>query len=493
MQVQSIRNEEKLVNNIMFFYILGVGIAGFSFVMLFLNGGARECIFLLSGLAAVLTKVFEKKLGSMAKYVYACIPPIIGAITVAFCCTGESEGYVCITHYYFVTTLLLVPYYDLKLIKTSAVVTMIVNAVLMIVFPAGFLHLHSVIGWIFTGIVYVILTAACIFISYRANSLFGIVEEKGQESEEVLHNVQNAFESLEASSAKIFDSLQEMEAKTEKIAASTQDITGSADIQIREVESSMAIFGELSEKIANSENRVSQTVDIMKSLKEKNDEGIAAIEVLSKKFEENIKTTKVASDGVAELSEKSSSIGGIIESIRNIAKQTNLLALNAAIEAARAGEAGKGFAVVADEINSLSSESSSATEKIDTILKDIIETVDDTHEVMDCNAKVVVESNEKLDDTVEIFKTILSSSEEVIEVTELLQSELKDIVAIKEKLLSAMEQLEESSQQSVSATSEISSAIEGQVAEVENVVANMEMVKDGMNCLSDVLSSKENA
>lgn len=205
------------------------------------------------------------------------------------------------------------------------------------------------------------------------------------------------------------------------------------------------------------------------------------------------KSTKVASDGVAELSEKSSSIGGIIESIRNIAKQTNLLALNAAIEAARAGEAGKGFAVVADEINSLSSESSSATEKIDTILKDIIETVDDTHEVMDCNAKVVVESNEKLDDTVEIFKTILSSSEEVIEVTELLQSELKDIVAIKEKLLSAMEQLEESSQQSVSATSEISSAIEGQVAEVENVVANMEMVKDGMNCLSDVLSSKENA
>ena len=55
-----------------------------------------------------------------------------------------------------------------------------------------------------------------------------------------------------------------------------------------------------------------------------------------------------------------------------------------------------------------------------------------------------------------------------------------------------MEQLEESSQQSVSATNEISSAIEGQVAEVEKVVTNMEMVKDGMNCLSDVLSNKAN-
>lgn len=74
--------------------------------------------------------------------------------------------------------------------------------------------------------------------------------------------------------------------------------------------------------------------------------------------------------------------GGIIESIREIAQQTNLLALNAAIEAARAGEAGKGFAVVADEINSLSAESSDATAKIDAILKDIIQTVEETHRII---------------------------------------------------------------------------------------------------------------
>ena len=72
-----------------------------------------------------------------------------------------------------------------------------------------------------------------------------------------------------------------------------------------------------------------------------------------KTFEHNILTTKVASEGVEDLSHKSSSIGGIIESIREIANQTNLLALNAAIEAARAGEAGKGFAVVADEVKSV--------------------------------------------------------------------------------------------------------------------------------------------
>ena len=488
MQGQSIRNDEKLVNNIMFAYILGVSVAGWGFVMLFLNGGLRECIFLLTGLCTILTKVFEKYIGSVAKYVYALIPPIIGAVTCAVCSTNTSDSYVCITHYYMVTTLLLVPYYDLKLIRVSTIVTLVVNAAAMIAFPAGFLKLHSVIGWIFTAIVYIILFAACTFISYRTNVLFGVVEEKGKESENILHNVQNAFESLEESSAKIFDSLQEFETSTEEITASAQEITGSSDVQIREVESSLAIFGQLNEKIANSEERISQTVEIMKDLKEKNDEGIASIEILGKKFEENIEATQLATTGVADLSHKSSSIGGIVESIRGIAQQTNLLALNAAIEAARAGEAGKGFAVVADEINSLSAESSDATGKIDVILKDIIEKVDDTHKVIVRNSEVVTESNEKLEDTVKIFQTILTSSEEVMEVTDLLKKELEDIVDIKEQLLRAMEQVHDISRKSGNASNEISSAIEGQAAEVQNILTNMEMVKNGMECLADVLN-----
>ena len=71
MQLKSMKNEEKLINNIMFIYILGVAISGWAFVMIFLNGGLRECTFLLTGVSAVLTKLSEKQLGSRAKYVYA--------------------------------------------------------------------------------------------------------------------------------------------------------------------------------------------------------------------------------------------------------------------------------------------------------------------------------------------------------------------------------------------------------------------------------------
>lgn len=490
MQLESIRNEEQLVNNILFLYIVGVAISGFTFVMLFLHGGIRECIFLLSGVCGVVTKILEKQLGYRAKYVYACIPPIIGAITAAVCNTNTSDSYVCLTHYYFVATLLLVPYYEQKVLRVSAIVTFVANAGLMIVFPAGFLKLHSLIGWIFTGIVYAVLFAACSFITYRARILFGIVEEKGKETETVLHHVQQAFDSLQESSETIYNSMQEFEGNTEEIAASTQEISGSADKQINEVESSLSIFNKLNEKIELSKESVSQTVETMRQLNEKNNEGIRAIQTLSNKFEENIKTTQVAADGVAELSDKSSSIGGIIESIREIAQQTNLLALNAAIEAARAGEAGKGFAVVADEINALSTESSDATGKIDTILKDIIATVEATHEVIDQNSKVVNDSNEQLEDTIKIFKTMMESSEEVIEVTERLISELADIVEIKEQLLGAMERVEEISKNSVQTTEGISGATEEQVAGLNNIVKSMENMQLGMEKLSQVLHNE---
>ena len=485
MELEILKNEEKRMNMILFVFLDVIPIVAVVYVLLFNGGSGRDAVALAMVAASLLIKVFEKKLGAYAKYMYISVLPLFGALTLG---VGTPGVFGAMVEAYFLVLFLAVPYYDLSVIKVCAAVTVGVNAIGLIIFRQAYLSMYTLPIWIFIIMVYVLAIAAAAFIVFRARSLFAAVEQKEGEVEELLENIRGAFEGLQESSQSIYDSLHTFEQSSSEIAASTEEISASVEQQIEQVEGSIQIFNDLDGRIGDSEARVLQTVENMKQLEEKNNEGIVSIGELSKKFSENIKATQVASEGMAELAQKSSSIGEIIDSISQIAKQTNLLALNAAIEAARAGEAGKGFGVVADEINALSGESSSATQKIDAILKDIIATIDDTNKVIDRNTVIVRESSDKLDDTVKIFDTMLKSSEQVIEETDKLQGELSGIVEIKERLLDAMTQVEKISQISVQGTTEISSSTQQQVTGVETILSSMAKVQAGIDRLANILS-----
>jgi methyl-accepting chemotaxis protein len=90
-----------------------------------------------------------------------------------------------------------------------------------------------------------------------------------------------------------------------------------------------------------------------------------------------------------ELQQRTAQIGGITQTVKDLADQSNMLALNAAIEAARSGEHGKGFAVVAREIRTLADQSVGATARVQEILEDISRAIAATVETSQNGAREV--------------------------------------------------------------------------------------------------------
>ena len=487
MELNVLKNEEKLMNLIMFLFNLCIPIVAFFYVIFFNGGSMIDAVVLVIPVCTLLVKIFEKILGDYAKYIYICLLPIWGTFVIVIPNDGTFGA---MTNAWFLVTVLAVPYYNLNVIKVNAIATVVPCAIGFILFPEAYTKMHTYSIWIFILMVYALLLMACAFITIRARDLFKNVEVKENEVEHLLDAVKTTFNSLQESTDSIFKSISGVEELSQEIVGATEEIAASADTQISEVSGTVEIFNELNDGIYHSQNSVNETVENMNQLKVKNDEGMASIEVLSKMFDKNIASTQEASNEIGVLLKKSELIGEIIGSINQIAQQTNLLALNAAIEAARAGEAGKGFAVVADEINTLSAQSSQATQKIDEILKDITETIRHASVIMEGNQAVVKESHSQLNSTVGVFENILHSSEAVIKVTDGLKSSLANIFAIKDELKVSMDKVESMSQQVASSTAEISSSTVEQVAGVEEILNAMQSVQKGMEDLATILNEK---
>ena len=415
--MQSMKNEEKLVNKIMFLYILGVAVAGWGFVMIMLKGGIRECIFLLSGVCGVITKLAEKQLGSRAKYVYACIPPVIGAITAAVCGPSDSPGYICLTHYYFVATLLLVPYYNQKLLKVSTAVTVLVNGVMMIIFPQGFLKLHLPIGWIFTGIVYLVLFAACCFIVHRTTTLFVVVEEKGSEVENVLDSVQNLSQKLYTAGSALSQVSESESASAEELATTSEQLVLNSNILSSKTDESMNNLRELKDWENVVADNVTKVENASKDLLNKSAENEKLLNDLHKVNGEVSESMKLTTDVAQKLSDTVQEIGVTLKLISDISSSTNLLALNASIEAARAGEAGKGFAVVATEVGNLANSTQESLRVVESVIERVQQNVRDI-------TIQVEENSSKLGTQNEYFTNVFKSMEDM---TDLLNVSLSAI------------------------------------------------------------------
>ncbi|MDE7258386.1 MAG: hypothetical protein K2N77_03985, partial [Lachnospiraceae bacterium] len=162
----------------------------------------------------------------------------------------------------------------------------------------------------------------------------------------------------------------------------------------------------LSDKIGTVADGTKEIITMTQNTSSSISEGISSMSVLTDSAKKTSEITDHVIQAIEALSDKSRSIGQIVESINSIARETNLLSLNASIEAARAGESGRGFAVVAEQIRKLADQSAQSAGQIQLIIDDIVST---TYKVVDIakEAESTVDFQEKaVSQTTEAFVTM---------------------------------------------------------------------------------------
>lgn len=273
-----------------------------------------------------------------------------------------------------------------------------------------------------------------------------------------------------------------------EISKTVDDVAKGATNQAVEAQSGAEEVDKLAEEI----NVAVESSDLVKQysndVKFVSSQGVEVMQRLVSKLDEENDADSKVSDSIKLLSEKSSSIGQIIEVVESIAEQTNLLALNAAIEAARAGESGKGFAVVADEVRKLSEQTAESTKKISTVVEDIQYEIKKAQENMTLGDSINGDVNQAVDETKQAFEAIDATIEIALDQIDKLIINIEKVDKNKQKIIDVIQSVSALSEESAAATEQVSASVEEQTSAMEDISRTSEKLKEIVNKLNEAIN-----
>lgn len=225
----------------------------------------------------------------------------------------------------------------------------------------------------------------------------------------IVREVMESSNQVSAFAQELAASTEEASAVTEEVTATTEKITNDTLEQTERTNRTSLIITEISSSINEVANRTQEVASKSLAAREYMEKGQQSIKKLLESIEKISDIVRQSANTVAELDQRSTEIGQIIELISEIAEQTDMLALNAAIEAARAGEHGRGFAVVAEEVRKLATQSNIAATNISEILKKIQLETQNAARIMNHGLQILEEGNRTIAHTEETFADVIEA------------------------------------------------------------------------------------
>ncbi len=256
-----------------------------------------------------------------------------------------------------------------------------------------------------------------------------------------------------------------------------------------EIENCNNQMEKLSIEIKTVSKGILETITQVHKSEEMIQNGISAVENMTKQSAETTQATGEVQKQVSKLGEKLVHISGFAKDIQNIASQTNLLSLNASIEAASAGEHGRGFSVVAEEIRKLADNAGKTASSIQDLITEITNYSQTAVERVEEAETIVTMQAESVHNTANAFNSLNLFLAQMIRDMELLSSEVDGMNTKRKTTLHSIRSISELSGQLVECSELMNESLKLQVDAAQILSLEAGNMKENMKTLQNTIET----